>query len=335
VKSYGPGMEHSKLGKSGLPVSRLCLGTMTFGGQCNEAQSFAICDAAAEAGITFLDTADMYPNTSGTEPGGTEVILGRWLAGRRDDFIVATKGFAPAGPHAWNRGNSAKHLIEAIEASLRRLDTDYIDLYQLHFDDRAVPLEETIQTLEDQIRAGKIRYLGCSNFRPWRLAKALAMSDSLGARRFVSIQPRYNLLYREIERDLLPLCGEEGIGVIPYNPLAGGFLSGKHTPTDSAEGTRFGGGESGDRYRERYWHNDEFGTVEALRPLAAEADVSLAQLAIGWTLANPGITSAIVGATRPEQLDAAVAALESPLDADLVQTLNDMTHDFRLSHAPR
>ena len=327
-------MQHVNLGDSGLIVSRLCLGTMTFGGQCDEAAAFAICDAAAEAGITFLDTADMYPNT-GDSAGLTETILGRWLGGRREDFIVATKGFAPVGPHPWNHGNSAKHLIEALEASLRRLDTDYVDLYQLHFDDRSVPLEETLQTLDDQVRAGKIRYLGCSNFRPWRLAKALGVSDALGARRFVSVQPRYNLLYREIEVDLLPLCAEEGLGVLPYNPLAGGFLSGKHTPGDTAEGTRFGKGGPGERYRERYWQDAEFDMVETLRPLAAEAGLPLAQLAIAWTLANPAITAPIVGASKPGQLDAAIAAIEQPLDHDLIARLNDLTHDFRLSHANR
>jgi len=327
-------MEHLQLGDSGLRVSKLCLGTMTFGGQCDDAESFAICDAAAAAGITFIDTADMYPNT-GEAAGRTEEILGRWLAGRREDFIVATKGFAPVGPNPWNRGNSAKHLIEALEGSLRRLDTDYVDLYQLHFDDTSVPLEETLQTLDDLVRAGKVRYLGCSNFRSWRLAKALGLSDLLRTRRFVSVQPRYNLLHREIERDLLPLCAEEGLGVIPYNPLAGGFLSGKHAPADRADGTRFGGGDAGDRYRERYWHDREFDMVETLRPIAAAAGISLAQLAIGWTLKNPGVTAPIVGATKPEQLGAALEAVDTPLDDDLVAELDELTFDFRLSHQAR
>ncbi|HZU74987.1 MAG TPA: aldo/keto reductase [Acidimicrobiales bacterium] len=330
-------MEFSRLGRTGLQVSRICLGTMTFGLQCDEPTSFAILDRAAEGGVTFLDAADVYPLGGGLETvGRTEEILGRWLKGKRDRFAVATKCSGVMGPSRWDRGNSRKHIVEAVEASLRRLGTDRIDLYQLHAPDPQAPIEETILALDHLVASGKVLYVGCSNFLAYQVALALGWSRALRLARFDSVQPRYNLLFRQIERELLPLCAEEGVGVIPYNPLAGGLLSGKHDPGGSpAEGTRFTLGTAGAMYQGRYWHEREFATVGALAPLAAEAGTSLVTLAVAWVLANPAITSAIVGASRPEQLDASLAAADLALDGDLKARMDDLTAEYRLGDAAR
>lgn len=329
-------MEHVRLGRSGLPVSRLCLGTMTFGLQCDEKESRAILDKALDGGITFVDTADGYPVGGDLSTvGRTEEILGRALAGRRHDVVLATKCFVPMGPRHWDGGMSAKHILSAIDASLRRLQTDYVDLYQLHFDDRTTPLDETLRALDDVVRGGKARYVGVSNWQAWRLALAVGRAELLRTMPLTSVQPRYNLLYRANERDLFPMCQEVGIGVIPYNPLAGGLLTGKHRREQGAVEGRFTLGNVGGMYQDRYWHDAEFDTVDALRPLAAEAGVSLAQMAIGWALAQPAITAPIVGASRPGQLDDALAAAEHPLDADLLAHLDRLTVQWRRSDAER
>jgi aryl-alcohol dehydrogenase-like predicted oxidoreductase len=330
-------LKHTRLGRTGLQVSRICLGTMTFGLQCDEPTSVQILDRAAEGGITFIDTADVYPlGGTGDTVGRTEEIVGRWLSGRRDRFILATKCFGRVGPARWEQGNSRKHILDAVDASLRRLQTDYIDLYQLHGPDAETPIDETLRALEDVVRAGKVRYVGCSNFLAYQVARAIGRSDVLGIASFDSVQPRYNLLFREIERELLPLCAEEGIGVIPYNPLAGGFLSGKHNPdAGPEEGSRFTLGTAAQRYQDRYWHEGMFETVEAIRPIAAEAGMSMAQLAIAWVLANPVITAPIIGASRPDQLDATLAAAASPLSPDLKARLDDLTAVYRRGDSAR
>jgi aryl-alcohol dehydrogenase (NADP+) len=332
-------MQYTRLGRTGLPVSRLCLGTMTFGFQCDEATSFAIMDRAFEGGITFFDTADVYP--IGAPPGAqgrTEEIIGRWLArtGNRSRIILATKCFGRVGPARWDQGNSRKHILDAVDASLRRLGTDYIDLYQLHGPDPETPIDETLKALDDLVRWGKVRYIGCSNFLAYQVARAIGRSEVLGVARFDSVQPRYNLLFREIERELLPLCAEEGIGVIPYNPLAGGLLTGKHNPeTGPEEGSRFTLGTAAQRYQERYWHGRMFETVEQLRPIAAEAGISLAQMAVAWVMANPVITAPIIGASRPEQLADTLAAAQTPLPPELKQRLDDLTLEYRRGDAAR
>ncbi len=329
-------MDHVRLGRSGLPVSKLCLGTMTFGLQCDEQRSRAILDTALDGGITFVDTADAYPLGGDLSTvGRTEEILGRALAGRRQDVVLATKCFMPMGRRHWDGGMSAKHILDAIEGSLRRLQTDYVDVYQLHFDDRLTPLDETLRALDDVVRAGKVRYIGVSNWAAWRLALAVGRAELLHTAPIVSVQPRYNLLYRANERDLFPLCQEVGIGVIPYNPLAGGLLTGKHRRDQGAGEGRFTLGNAGSMYRDRYWHDGEFETVETLRPLAAEAGVSVAHLALGWVLAQPAVTAPIVGASRPEQLEDALAAVTKPLEADLVSRLDELTSAWRRSDAER
>ena len=226
--------------------------------------------------------------------------------------MVATKCFAPMGKNPWDMGNSRRHIMDAVDASLRRLQTDFIDLYQLHFDDRGVPLEESLGALNDLVRAGKVRYIGCSNYLAYRLARAVGKSESLGIARFDSVQPRYNLLFREFERELFPLCLDEGIGVIPYNPIAGGMLSGKHDRSKPPEeGTRFTLGNAARTYQDRYWHDNVFDTVDALVKVADSAGIPLPTLAVAWTLQHPAITAPIVGASRPEQLDATCAAVDT------------------------
>lgn len=330
-------MQHVRLGRTGLQVSRICLGTMTFGLQVDETASNAILDHAADKGITFLDTADAYPLGGDlTTVGRTEEIVGKWLRGKRDEYVLATKCFAPMGTRPWDMGNSRRHIMDAVDASLRRLQTDFIDLYQLHFDDRGVPLEESLGALDDLVRVGKVRYIGCSNYLAYRLARAIGKSEALGLARFDSVQPRYNLLFREFERELLPLCLDEGIGVIPYNPIAGGMLSGKHDRSKPPEeGTRFTLGNAGSMYQDRYWHDNVFDTVDALVKVADAAGIPLPTLAVAWTLQHPAITAPIVGASRPDQLDATCAAVDTELEADLVQTLNDLTAPYRRGDAPR
>lgn len=314
-------METRRLGRSGLEVTGLCLGTMTFGYQCDEAESFSILDAAFDAGLVFLDTADAYPLGGGLDTvGETERIIGRWMAarGNRDRIILATKCWAPTrrGPNAF--GLSRQHIIEAIDGSLARLGTDYVDLYQAHAFDPRVPIDETLGTFDDLVRAGKVRYVGCSNYPAWRLAQALACADQLGVTRYTSLQPRYNLLYRDIETELLPLVRDKGLGVLVYNPLAGGLLSGKYAKGQALEDkTRFTLGNAAERYQQRYWHGAQFDAVESLRRVCAERDIDMVSLAVAWVLAQPGVTSAIIGASRAEQLTANVAAWEVAFDDEL------------------
>jgi aryl-alcohol dehydrogenase-like predicted oxidoreductase len=329
-----------RLGRTGLTVSRLALGTMTFGLQTDEAVSHRILDKAAQGGINFIDTADAYPLGGTVETTGrTEEIVGRWLRAQgpagRARFIVATKAFNRVGPNPWDEGASRKHLLDAIDASLRRLQTDHVDLYQLHMDDRETPLDETLEALDVIVRSGRARYIGVSNFMAWRVARALGRSEVLRLARFVSVQPRYSLLFREIERELLPLAAEEGLGVIPYNPLAGGLLTGKHAASSKPEPGRFTLGTSGAMYQDRYWNERSFATVTQLQKLAAEAGVPLATLAVAWVMANPAITAPLLGASRPEQLDATLAAAEFKLDAALKQRLDGLTADYRKGDAPR
>nr|WP_284502920.1 aldo/keto reductase [Caballeronia sp. AZ10_KS36] len=314
------------------------MGTMTFGLQTDENVSRSIMDRASEAGVNFIDTADVYP-LGGTHDivGRTEEIVGRWLAGKRDQFILATKAVGVMGPLDWNKGASRKHLLDAIDASLRRLNTDYVDLYQLHMDDRDTPLDETLEALDVIVRHGKARYIGVSNFLAYRLARALGRADVLRTARFVSLQPRYNLLFRQIERELLPLATEEGLAVIPYNPLAGGLLTGKHKHGAAPSEGRFTAtvGKAGEMYQERYWHEREFQTIEKLKEIVAPTGRSLASTSLAWVLENPAVTSAIIGASRPEQLDDTLAAVDQPLDPDIKAKLDDATVEYRWGDASR
>ena len=331
-------MQYVNFGRTGLQVSRLCLGTMTFGLQCDEAASGAIMDRAESGGIDFFDTADVYPLGGNRDTAGcTEKIVGRWLKGKRQQFIIATKCVGAMGLKPWDQGMSRKHILDAIEGSLRRLGTDYVDLYQLHSFDKLTPIDEALEALDTIVRSGKARYVGVSNWPAYKVTRALGRSELKNIVRIESVQPRYNLLFRTFERELLPMCEEEKIAVIPYNPLAGGLLTGKHDRTAPPQaGTRFTLGTAAARYQSRYWKEQEFQTIEDLRALGNQAGMSMATMAVAWVLANPAITAPIVGASRPEQLaDSLVAAEKGPLDADLKARLDEVTAGWRAVDAER
>jgi aryl-alcohol dehydrogenase-like predicted oxidoreductase len=330
-------MKIRRLGNTGLKVTEICLGTMTFGHQCDERMSFAILDRAAERGVNFLDTADAYPVPPDPATAGrTEQILGAWLKGKRDRFVVATKCRIRVGSEPNDEGLSRRHILRAVEVSLRRLGTDHIDLYQAHSPDPDTPLEETLRAFDDLVRQGKVRYVGCSNYPAWQVAVALGISARNGWSRLDCVQPRYNLLYREIESELLPLCRDQGLGVIVYNPLAGGFLTGKYRSLEAPPpGTRFTLGRTGELYRDRYWHQAQLEAVETLRQFFAPRGKPLTAAAVAWVLAQPGITSAIVGASRPEQLDDTLAAVDLSLDEEECRACDEAWYGLpRLRKAP-
>ena len=314
-------MNYRRLGRTGLKVSELCLGTMQWGWTANEAESFAVMDAFVEAGGNFLDTADVYSRWVEGNPGGvSEQIIGRWLKarGNRQAVVVATKarGRMWDGPNG--EGLSRAHLIRACEDSLRRLGTDYIDLYQTHSDDRETPLDETLRALDDLVRAGKVRYVGCSNYQAWRLCGALWTSEKHRLVRFDSIQPHYNLAHRaEFERELLPLCNDQGLGIIPYSPLAGGFLTGKYRRDSVPDSQRAEG------IKQRYFNDRGFAIVDALDRVAQAHGSTPTAVALAWLLAQPGMTAPIIGANSPEQLNASLAATELQLTAEDLAALND------------
>ena len=302
-------MNYTRLGGTGLKVSPVCLGTNMFGaGYVPDDRAVSVIDAAFDAGINFVDTADAY------NAGHSEVVVGKAVRGRRDEFVVATKGFIATGDGPNDVGLSRKHLISAVEASLRRLDTDYIDLYQVHYYDPDTPLEESLRTLDDLVRAGKIRYIGCSNFAAWQLMKALWVSDKHGFERFQSVQPEYNLGKRDIEGELFDACDDQDVGIIPYQIFMGGILTGRYDraappPDDSHMASRHA-----QRAMGTYWNERTFDMVESLKTIAAELEISVPQLLIAWALSRPQITSVIVGASRPEQAyaNAEVASIQLP-----------------------
>jgi 1-deoxyxylulose-5-phosphate synthase len=300
-------METRQFGRTGLKVSALCLGTMTFGNQADQATSFAIMDRAWNAGIYFFDSSDVYPVMPTPQTWGrSEQIIGAWLRERgvRDQLVLATKARGRVGPGPNDEGLSRRHLFDAVHASLRRLGTDWIDLYQVHAFDEGTPLDETLRALDDMVRQGLVRYIGCSNFEAWRLCKALWTADVLRLARFDSVQPRYNLLDRRIEAEMLPLCHDQQIAVIPYSPLAGGMLTGKYRrdaphPADA-------------RYiafrRESQLTDPMLDAVSQIEGMARERGLTPAQFALGWVMAQPDITAPLIGATRVEQLDDTLSA---------------------------
>jgi aryl-alcohol dehydrogenase-like predicted oxidoreductase len=324
-----------RLGRTGLKVTEVCLGTMTFGYQCDEQTSFGILDQAAAGGVNFIDTADVYPIPVSLETAGrTEEIIGRWLAGKREDFVLATKCRMQMGRGANDAGLSRKHILSAIEASLRRLRTDYVDLYQVHSPDPDTPIDETLRALDSIVESGKARYVGCSNFQTWQLAKALWTSDRLGLARFDSVQPRYNLLYREIEHELFPLCLDQGVGVIVYNPLAGGLLTGKHRRSEPpADNTRFA--VAGRLYQDRYWNEATFDAVERLKSFFDARGKPLTHVSLAWVLRQQAVTSAIVGATSAGQLADSLRGVELDLDEEEMEQLNSAWFDIPRARDPR
>ncbi len=317
-----------RLGRTGLKVSGLCLGTMTFGNQTAEEGAFAIMDRARDAGVFFFDTADVYPVMPTPETWGkTEEIVGRWLQdrGSRHEIVLATKARAKVGAGPNDGGLSRKHLMDAIDASLRRLQTDYVDLYQVHSFDPETPIDETLRALDEIVRSGKARYIGCSNFAAWQLGKSLWQSDKLGLARFDSLQPRYNLLDRGIEQELLPLCQDQQIGVIPYSPISGGLLTGKYgrgrQPGANARYILFG--------RQSQITEGVLDAIDKLTELAGDHNATLAQFALAWVMANPVITAPIVGATRAEQLDETLRAADLQLDQATMQRADEIVKAAR------
>lgn len=330
-------MQYRKLGRTGLQVSEICLGTMTFGIQTPEPEAFKIMDAAASAGVNFIDTADGYPLGGGWELSGTtETFIGNWLSRqRREDFVIATKCNGTTGPGLNDRGLSRRHIMDAIDGSLRRLQTDHIDLYQLHRPDDLTPLDETLGTMNDLVRMGKVRYIGVSNFFAWQMALMLGMSAVNGWDRIVCDQPRYNMLFREPETEIIPLCQDQGIGIIAYNPLAGGFLTGKYRKgQDLEEGTRFTLRNAGTNYQRRYWQDAQFDVVEELNDFFAPRNKPLAQVAASWVINRPGITSAIVGASRVEQILETLPAADLTLEPDEQAICDDAWYKLPRSSDP-
>jgi aryl-alcohol dehydrogenase-like predicted oxidoreductase len=321
-------MEYQKLGRTGLKVSRLCLGTMNFGWPTDEPAAFAIMDAAVEAGINFFDTADMYSNwVAGFQGGESETIIGKWLRTRaRRDLVIATKVRDRLWDGPNGEGLSRAHILQAVEDSLRRLQTDYIDLYQVHWPDDETPLDETLAALDQLIRDGKVRYVGASNYPAWLLVKALWISDLKGLARFDCLQPRYNLLYRSsFESELEPACLDQNVGVIPFSPLAEGFLSGKYTREQPyADTSRADSG----LVKRLAADPDAFAVLDEARRIASAQQISIAQVALAWLLARPSITAPIVGPRTVEQLREVVSAATVILLAEDVEALNTASKKF-------
>lgn len=319
------------LGRCGLRVSRLCIGSMLYGYQCDEQASFAILDRAVGLGIDFVDTSDVYPVPIDPAHWGlSEEIIGRWLKGRRNDIVLATKFGNRVGGGRNDHGGSRKHVIEAVEASLRRLQTDRIDLYWIHEPDAGTPFEETMEALDRLVQDGKVLYLGSSNLEAWQLSLAMLVAVERGLTRFVALQPRYNLLNRHHERDLLPLARALGLGVVPYSPLGASVLTGKYRRgQDVPPESRFGWGAYGELYQRRYWHERAFDVADAVAEVAADEGITRAQVSLAWLLSKEGVTCPIVGASRPEHLDEIVGALELPLSEDSVAKLDAVSEVLR------
>ena len=316
-------MDYTTLGKTGLKVSRLCLGCMSYGSSkwrdwvLDEEESRPFFKQALDSGINFFDTADMYSD------GASEEVTGRALKKlgiRREEIVIATKVYNPTGESPNERGTSKKHVRHGIDASLRRLGLDYVDLYQIHRYDATTPMEETLEALTEVINQGKALYIGASSMYAWEFARFLYLADRHGYARFVSMQNHYNLVYREEEREMNPLCREEGIGLIPWSPLARGFLAGNRRPADRGETTR----SKSDEFAHRlYYQESDFQVVDRVRQIAKKRGVNNVQVALAWILQQPGLTAPIIGATKEHHLDDAVKALELKLEPEELKALEE------------
>ena len=310
-------MEYRRMGRTGLKVSELCLGTMTFGHSTNETEAAKIVDMAFDAGINFFDTANSYADTN------SETILGNTLKGRREKAIVATKFSNPMGPGPNDSGMSRVHIMQAMDESLRRLQMDYVDLYYIHHVDEQTPLEEMLRALDDLVRQGKVRYIACSNYQAWRLMESLWISDSNGWARFECYQPQYNLVVRDIEQELLKVCDYKGLGVVCWAPMAGGFLTGKYAPGERViSGTR---SEENWAYPEAYFAANADETLETLLDVANKLGKTAAQVAVRWVLDQPHVTSAIVGARTVDQFAQNLGAIGWRLEGDALERLNSVS----------
>lgn len=318
-------MEYRRLGRTGLKVSSICMGTMQFGWSTDEPTAHAVMSRAVELGINFFDTADVYTRwIEGSSAGISETYIGNWLASgavRRDEVVIATKVRGKMGEGPNDRGLSRYHIMNAVEASLRRLKTDTIDLYQTHSPDHETPLDETLRAMDDLVQAGKVRYIGCSNYPAWLLAKSLWISDVQRLARFDSLQPHYSYVHRaEFERELQPLCLDQGVGVIPYSPLGAGFLTGKYRRGgDLPESKRAG------TVQQRYMNERGFAAVDKLEEIGRVCGATIAQTAIAWVLANPAVTSAIIGATSVAQLEDTIKGADMALSAEDMAALDAVT----------
>jgi aryl-alcohol dehydrogenase-like predicted oxidoreductase len=324
-KEGGINVDYKSLGRTGLKVSELCLGTMQFGWTADEPTSLKILNAAYEAGINFIDTADVYSRWVENNPGGVaETIIGEWIKQfkiPREQLVLATKVRGKMGTGPNDEGLSRLHIMRAVEASLQRLGIEYIDLYQTHAFDENTPIEETLRALDDLVHQGKVRYIGCSNYPAWRLMEALWTSSTSNLARFDCLQPHYNLARRaEFERELADVCQTYGLGVIPYSPLAGGFLTDKYRREQSEpESARIGG------IRRRYFNDKGWAVHDALEKLASQKGKSVSQIALAWLLSNPVITSPIVGPRSPEQLEDNLGVVGFRLSSDEVKSLDEVS----------
>lgn len=316
-------MQYRRLGRTGLKVAPLCLGTMQWGWSADEATSFDVMDGYMEAGGNFIDTADVYSNwVQGNDGGVSEEIIGRWMKARnnRQQMVVATKARGRMGPGPNDEGLSRQHLIHAAEASLRRLQVETIDLYQTHWSDESTPIDETLRALDDLVRAGKVRYVGASNYVAWELMESLWNADKHGTVRYDSLQPHYSLVHREeFERELKAVCEKYQVGVIPYSPLAGGFLTGKYHRDQDTDSVRARG------VKHRYFNEYGWGVLEVVRAVAEEHSTTPTAIALAWQLAQPVITSPIIGANSRAQLRDSVAALDVTLTNEQIQRLNQVS----------
>lgn len=311
-------MEYRRLGKSGLKVSEICLGTMTFGHGADEAEANRMVHLACDAGVNFFDTANSYGD------GESEVLLGKALKSRRRDAVVATKFFNPMGTGPNDSGMSRRHIMQAIDDSLKRLQMDYVDIYYIHHVDTQTPLEEMLRALDDLVQQGKVRYTACSNYQAWRLSEALWISTLNGWTQFTCYQPQYSLVVRDIEQEIVPLCEHKGLGIVVWSPLAGGFLSGKYKPGERTHGgTR---SEEGWAYPQRYFADNADETLQTLFDVSKELERSPAQVALRWVLEQRAMTSVIVGARHAGHLRDNLGAAGWQLHADARQKLNDVSH---------
>ncbi|MBJ7601784.1 MAG: aldo/keto reductase [Candidatus Dormibacteraeota bacterium] len=319
-------MRHAALGASGPQVSRICLGTMLFGSTSDEGASHRMMDTALELGIDFFDVSNSYPSPPDPQTmGRSEEIVGRWLKGRRDAVVLSTK----FGSKFQSLKGSRRDVIQACEASLRRLQTDRIDVYWFHQPTLETPFEETLEALDRLLLAGKILYVGASNFEAWHLALLLLAASGHPATRIAAIQPRYNLLHRQPERDLIPLGASAGMGVVPFNPLGAGVLAGRYQRSaEPPPESRFTWGELGRGYRTRYWSEPAFDVADVVSQVAQQEGVTPSRVAVAWLLSRPALTSVIVGASRPEQLRDSAAGAEAILSAYSLALLDEVSRTF-------
>jgi aryl-alcohol dehydrogenase-like predicted oxidoreductase len=311
-------MKYRSLGSSGLQVSVLGLGTNAFGGRADKMTSIRVLHHAADNGINFIDTANIYTGTK------SEEIIGEAFEGRRHDVLLATKAGMKRGDGPNDRGSSRHHIIRELEGSLRRLRTDYVDLYQIHAFDPKTPLEETLRTLDDLIKSGKIRYIGASNYTAWQMMKSLGISQSNGLNSYVSVQPGYSLVDRGVERELVPFCVDQGIGIIPYFPLAGGILTGKYSGGSVPSGSQL---DKNPNFAQRM-DEDRMAVGDHVARLAAEIGTSATALSLAWLMHKPAVSTVISGATRESQIDDNLNAVSLELPADIMQTLDDISEQF-------